>query len=58
MARPRSQDAMNRRLYKGLIIVLTAIYRVSYLNRTVLGDEENEGEKLLPYSLHFLLRVN
>ncbi|MFS0519891.1 hypothetical protein ACEYW6_35065 [Nostoc sp. UIC 10607] len=30
------KDAINRRLYKGLIIVKTAIYRVSSLNRTVL----------------------
>ncbi|WP_335218325.1 hypothetical protein [Nostoc sp.] len=34
------KDAMNRRLYKGLIIVETAIYRVSCLNRTVSGDEK------------------
>ncbi|MEH1782557.1 MAG: hypothetical protein V7L26_26305 [Nostoc sp.] len=31
-----SKDAINRRLYKGMIIVETAIYRVSCLNRTVL----------------------
>ena len=31
------KDAINRRLYEGLIIVETAIYRVSCLNRTVLG---------------------
>ncbi|MBD2603513.1 hypothetical protein H6G81_02945 [Scytonema hofmannii FACHB-248] len=30
------KDAINRRLYKGLFIVKTAIYRVSCLNRTVL----------------------
>ncbi|MEA5602535.1 hypothetical protein [Nostoc sp. UHCC 0252] len=30
------KDAINRRLYKGLIIVETAIHRVSCLNRTVL----------------------
>jgi hypothetical protein len=30
------KDAMNRRLYEGLIIVETAIYRVSCFNRTVL----------------------
>ncbi|MBW4480259.1 MAG: hypothetical protein KME54_26335 [Tolypothrix brevis GSE-NOS-MK-07-07A] len=32
------KDAINRRLYKGLFIVKTAIYRVSCLNRTVLRD--------------------
>ncbi|MEH1868816.1 MAG: hypothetical protein V7K69_28000 [Nostoc sp.] len=32
------KDAINRRLYKGLIIVETAIHRVSCLNRTVLGE--------------------
>ncbi|MFN6465337.1 MAG: hypothetical protein RMZ41_026440 [Nostoc sp. DedVER02] len=31
-----NKDAINRRLYKGLILVETAIYRVSYLNQTVL----------------------
>jgi hypothetical protein len=31
------KDAINRRLYEGLIIVETAIYRVSCLNRTVLA---------------------
>jgi hypothetical protein len=31
------KDAINHRLYKGLILVETAIYRVSCLNRTVLG---------------------
>ncbi|MEH1850479.1 MAG: hypothetical protein V7L11_02065 [Nostoc sp.] len=31
------KDAMNRRLYQRLIIVETAIYRVSCLNRTLLG---------------------
>ncbi|MCC5630327.1 hypothetical protein [Nostoc sphaeroides] len=31
------KDAINRRLYKGLIIVETAIYRVFWLNRTVLS---------------------
>jgi hypothetical protein len=30
------KDAINRRLYEKLIIVETPIYRVSYLNRTVL----------------------
>ncbi|WP_267255652.1 hypothetical protein [Nostoc sphaeroides] len=30
------KDAINRRLYKGLIIVETSIYRVFWLNRTVL----------------------
>jgi hypothetical protein len=30
------KDAINRRLYKGLIIVETAIHRVSCFNRTVL----------------------
>ncbi|MEH2029585.1 MAG: hypothetical protein V7K67_07900 [Nostoc sp.] len=33
-----SKDAINRRLYKGMIIVETAIYRVSCLNRTVLAS--------------------
>ncbi|MEH1765811.1 MAG: hypothetical protein V7L27_01645 [Nostoc sp.] len=33
------KDAINRRLYKRLIIVETAIHRVSCLNRTVLGQE-------------------
>jgi hypothetical protein len=32
------KDAIYRRLYKGLIIVKTAIYRVSCPNRTVLKD--------------------
>ncbi|MBD2515264.1 hypothetical protein H6G93_09625 [Nostoc sp. FACHB-973] len=31
------KDAINRCLYEGIIIVETAIYRVCYLNRTVLG---------------------
>ena len=31
------KDAINRRLYEGLILVKTAIYRVSCLNQTVLG---------------------
>ncbi|MEH1770167.1 MAG: hypothetical protein V7L30_27780 [Nostoc sp.] len=31
------KDAINRRLYKRLIIVETPIHRVSCLNRTVLG---------------------
>jgi hypothetical protein len=31
------KDAINRRLYKGLILVKTALSRVSCLNRTVLG---------------------
>ncbi|MEH1811152.1 MAG: hypothetical protein V7K26_04325 [Nostoc sp.] len=30
------KDAINCRLYKGMIIVETAIYRVSCLNQTVL----------------------
>ncbi|MFN6539925.1 MAG: hypothetical protein RM021_026750 [Nostoc sp. EkiNYC01] len=33
------KDAINRRLYERIIIVETAIYRVSYLNRTVLSVE-------------------
>ncbi|MHC0062423.1 hypothetical protein ACWATR_05765 [Nostoc sp. UIC 10890] len=37
------KDAINRRLYKGLIIVETAIHRVSYLNRTVLGVVEQRS---------------
>ncbi|QFS45111.1 hypothetical protein GXM_02586 [Nostoc sphaeroides CCNUC1] len=36
MTPPRSKDAINRRLYKNQSFVLTAIYRVSCLNRTVL----------------------
>ncbi|MCW5312341.1 hypothetical protein GTQ43_00270 [Nostoc sp. KVJ3] len=32
------KDTINRRLYDGLIIVKTAIYRVSCLNRTVLAS--------------------
>jgi hypothetical protein len=32
------KSAINRRQYEGLIIVLTAIYRVSCLNRTVLTE--------------------
>ncbi|MEH2225378.1 hypothetical protein [Nostoc sp.] len=31
------KDAINRRLYKRLIVVETAIHRVSCLNRTVLS---------------------
>ncbi|WP_375471401.1 hypothetical protein [uncultured Nostoc sp.] len=30
------KDAINRRLYKRMIIVETAIHRISCLNRTVL----------------------
>ncbi|WP_322707654.1 hypothetical protein [Nostoc sp. DedQUE04] len=30
------KDAINRRLYKRIIIVETAIHHVSYFNRTVL----------------------
>ena len=37
MTRPRSKDAINRRLYKNQPFVETAIYRVSCLNRTVLN---------------------
>ncbi|WP_280524437.1 hypothetical protein [Nostoc commune] len=37
MTRPRSKDAINRRLYNNQSFVETAIYRVSCLNRTVLG---------------------
>ncbi len=33
------KDAINRRQDERLIIVETAIHRVSCLNRTVLGDE-------------------
>ncbi|MCW5316893.1 hypothetical protein GTQ43_24675 [Nostoc sp. KVJ3] len=33
-----SQDAINRRQDEALIILKTAIYRVSCLNRTVLRD--------------------
>ncbi|MCC5630457.1 hypothetical protein LC613_21590 [Nostoc sphaeroides CHAB 2801] len=32
MIRPRSKDAINRRLYKSQSFVETAIYRVSCLN--------------------------
>ncbi|QFS44004.1 hypothetical protein [Nostoc sphaeroides] len=32
------KDAINRRQDKGLIIVETAIYRVFWLNRTVLAS--------------------
>jgi hypothetical protein len=35
MTRRNRKDAINRRLYKGLILVETAIYRVSCLNQTV-----------------------
>jgi hypothetical protein len=31
------KNAINRCLYEGIIIVETAIYRVSYLNRTALS---------------------
>jgi hypothetical protein len=40
------KNAINRRQDERLIIVETAIHRVSCLNRTVLGDKE--GEKGLP----------
>jgi hypothetical protein len=33
----KEEDAINRRQYEAIIIVETAIYRVSYPNRTVLG---------------------
>ncbi|MEH2191393.1 MAG: hypothetical protein V7K98_01825 [Nostoc sp.] len=33
------QEAINRSLYEALIIVKTAIYRVSCLNRIALGDK-------------------
>ncbi|MEH2195421.1 MAG: hypothetical protein V7K98_22655 [Nostoc sp.] len=33
------KDAINRRLYEKMIIVETAIHRVSCLNRTVLSDQ-------------------
>ncbi len=33
------KDAINRRLYNDQSFVLTAIYRVSFLNRTVLEVE-------------------
>jgi hypothetical protein len=33
----KSEDAINRRLYNNHCFVLTAINRVSYPNRTVLG---------------------
>ncbi|MBD0301839.1 MAG: hypothetical protein ICV85_06540 [Tolypothrix sp. T3-bin4] len=36
------KDAINRRLYKGLIIVKTAIYRVSCLNPTVLRHKKSD----------------
>ncbi|MBN3927966.1 hypothetical protein [Nostoc sp. NMS4] len=32
---PETRDAINRRLYKGLIIVQTAIYRVFFLNTAI-----------------------
>ncbi|MEH2089049.1 hypothetical protein [Nostoc sp.] len=34
------KDAINRRLYNNQFLVETAIYRVSYLNRTVLEVED------------------
>ncbi|MBD2523761.1 MULTISPECIES: hypothetical protein [unclassified Nostoc] len=37
------KDAINRRLYKGLIIVETAIHRVSCLNRTILEVVEQRS---------------
>ncbi|MCC5627567.1 hypothetical protein LC613_05140 [Nostoc sphaeroides CHAB 2801] len=37
------KDAINRRQDKGLIIVETAIYRVFWLNRTVLGWVEERN---------------
>ncbi|MEH1790802.1 MAG: hypothetical protein V7L23_35860 [Nostoc sp.] len=40
------KDAINRRQDEELIIIVeTAIYRVSCLNRTVLGDK---GEETMP----------
>ncbi|MBW4448422.1 MAG: hypothetical protein KME38_16530 [Spirirestis rafaelensis WJT71-NPBG6] len=36
------KDVINRRLYKGLIIVKTAIYRVSCLNPTVLCHKKSD----------------
>jgi len=45
----RSQDAINRRLYKNQSFVETAIYRVSCLNRTVLDDEPPTNKR---QSLH------
>ncbi|MEJ6484387.1 hypothetical protein N0Y54_24245 [Nostoc punctiforme UO1] len=41
------KDAINRRLYKGLIIVETAIHRVSCLNRTVLGVVEQKSISII-----------
>ncbi|WP_324982949.1 hypothetical protein [Nostoc sp.] len=46
MTRPSSKDAINRRLYKGLILVETAIYCISCLNRTVLGWVEERNPTL------------
>ncbi|MFW9264334.1 hypothetical protein [Nostoc sp. CALU 546] len=45
------KDAINRRLYKELIIVKTAIYRVSCLNQTVLGDRTFAHNKTIPSML-------
>ncbi|QFS44264.1 hypothetical protein [Nostoc sphaeroides] len=41
------KDAINRRQDKGLIIVETAIYRVFWLNRTVLEFIESDRTKEL-----------
>ncbi|MFN6464249.1 MAG: hypothetical protein RMZ41_020870 [Nostoc sp. DedVER02] len=41
------KDAINRRLYKGLIVVETAIHRVSCLNRIVLGMVEQKSISII-----------
>jgi hypothetical protein len=49
------KDAINRRQDERLIIVETAIYRVSCLNRTVLGDKgEEKSLPILPNYKQFL----
>jgi hypothetical protein len=51
------KDAINRRLYNNQFFVLTAIYRVSWLNRTVLGDEGTNAQCPIPNSQSFIEAV-
>ncbi|QMS90102.1 hypothetical protein HUN01_21850 [Nostoc edaphicum CCNP1411] len=48
----KAKDAINRRLYKGMIIVETAIYRVFVIMRfiSLIDFDSNSGERIRIYA--------